>query len=784
MADTAGSTSRQPDSRRWFALVVIALAQLMVILDATIVNIALPSAAKDLDISVANRQWVVTAYTIAFGGLLLLGGRIADYAGRKRTFMVGLIGFAAASAAGGAATGFPMLLAARAVQGAFGALLAPSALSLLAVTFSDPKERGRAFGVYGAIAASGSAVGLLLGGVLTDYLNWTWCLYVNAPIALIAFLAAIPALRNTRSTERNRYDIIGALFATGGLVCLVYGFTKAETDGWRAHVTLGLIIGGVLLLILFVITEALVRNPLLPLRIPAHRTRGGAYLSVMLAIVGMFALFFFLNFYLQGVKHFSPVRTGVAFLPMTGGVLVTSALASRLMSRVPPRFLIGPGLLIAAGGMLFLTRLRPETTYTSHVLPALIIVGLGLGLVMVTSVNAATSGVDPRDAGVASATVNTAQQVGGSLGTALLNTIAANATADYLLDHPAPGRAAAAVVKVEGTVHGYNVASAYGAAILAGAGILALLLISARRLGVTEPAPVGDAEPAAPESAVPEPIAADPIAPQAEAEAEPAPAAAVPEPEPPTVTGTVRHHDGRRVANASVTLIDPAGRQVGRSGTGSDGDFTLRAPEPGSFVLVTAARGLQPQAQALSLDGEPVAVEVTVSGSGGLSGIVTAGARRTGVPGATITLTDDSGAVLAATRTDERGRYELADLGAGGYTLVTSAAGFGPTAGLVTVPTGDQVRHDVELVGGAVVRGNVTTAGEHRPIGSARVTLLDSFGTVVAATTTAADGGYEFGGLPGDDYTIVASGYPPVSCRITLDVADSHEQDILLRHPD
>ncbi|HVX43826.1 MAG TPA: MFS transporter, partial [Mycobacteriales bacterium] len=294
----AGPATSQPDSRRWLALIVIALAQLMVVVDATIVNIALPSAATELGISVADRQWVVTAYTIAFGGLLLLGGRIADYAGRKRTFLVGLLGFASASVVAGASNGFEMLICARAAQGAFGALLAPAALSLISVTFTDPKERAKAFGVFGGVAASGSAIGLLLGGVLTDYLDWTWCLYVNAPIAVVAFIAAIPTLHDIRSSERKRYDLIGAALATGGLVSLVYGFTKAETDGWGAAITIGLIAAGAALLAAFVLAEKLVPNPLLPLRIPADRTRGGAYLSVLFAVLGMFSILFFLTFYL------------------------------------------------------------------------------------------------------------------------------------------------------------------------------------------------------------------------------------------------------------------------------------------------------------------------------------------------------------------------------------------------------------------------------------------------------------------------------------------------------
>lgn len=467
----------EPDQRRWVALVFIGLAQLMVALDATIVNIALPSAQSSLGFSDANRQWVITGYTLAFGGLLLLGGRIADYVGRKRTFLVGLAGFAAASAVGGAAPNLGTLVGARALQGAFGALLAPTALSLLAVTFVEQRERAKAFAVYGGIAGSGGAIGLVLGGALTEHASWRWCLYVNVLVAVITAIGAWLVLSPGRPSTRPRLDIPGALLVTGGLVAVVYGCTEAVSHGWSSARVLGLLGAGVLLIALFALLESRVAAPLLPLRILRDRNRVGAYLSVALAVAGMYGLFLFLTYYLQVVLGYSPIRTGLAFLPLSAAVLVSSgAIASRLLPRVPPRALVVPGLLVAAAAMALLTQLHVDSGYLSQVLPAEILLGLGAGCVFVPAFNVATQRVDRRDAGVASAVVNTSQQVGGSVGTALLNTIAASATAGYLASHargPLAGHLA--------LVHGYSVATAVAASILATAAVFAAVLMNAGR---------------------------------------------------------------------------------------------------------------------------------------------------------------------------------------------------------------------------------------------------------------------------------------------------------------
>ncbi|MFJ1703985.1 MFS transporter [Kitasatospora sp. NPDC088346] len=472
-------TALQPDPRRWKALIFIGLAQLMVVLDATVVNIALPSAQADLHISDGNRQWVITAYALAFGGLLLFGGRIADLWGRKRTFTVGLIGFALASAIGGMAANTGMLLGARALQGVFGALLAPAALSLLAVMFTDAKERAKAFGIYGAIAGGGGAIGLILGGLLTEYLNWRWTFYVNIPFALVAVAGAVLVIREpVGSQNRNRLDIPGVLLVTTGLVSLVYGFTRAESHGWTSASTVGLFVAAAVLLLAFVLVESKVKAPLLPLRVVTERNRGGVYLSLGLAVIGMFGLFLFLTYYLQVVLGYTPVVTGLAFLPMVAGMITGSTqIGARLMTRVAPRYLMAPGFLVAALGMLIFTRIGISTSYW-ELLPGLILMGLGMGTAFMPAMSMATHGVKPQDAGVASAMVNTSQQVGGAIGTALLNTIATSAFTAYLTSHhEGPEQ----LIKLQAMVHSYSTAIWWSVGILVLAAGIAFTLINTGR---------------------------------------------------------------------------------------------------------------------------------------------------------------------------------------------------------------------------------------------------------------------------------------------------------------
>jgi len=459
--------------RRWWILAVLGIAQLMVVLDTTVVNIALPSAQRSLGFDDGDRQWIVTAYALAFGSLLLLGGRLADLFGRKRLFLIGLIGFSIASAVGGAATSFGMLVTARAVQGMFGALLAPAALSLLSTTFTRPSERSKAFGIYGAIAGGGAAIGLLLGGVLTEYLSWRWCMYINLIFAAASFAGGWLLLHHQESEHRPKLDLPGVATVSAGLFALVYGFSHAETGGWGNSVTISFLVAGAALLIAFVYLQTRVQHPLLPMRVVLDRNRGGAYLGIFAVGAGMFGVFLFLTYYLQQTLGFSAVQSGLAFLPMTAMIMILSQIGTVVLApRIGPRFIIAPGLAIAAVGMWMLTQLDLGSTYVNGVLPATMVFGVGLGLTFSSAMNLATSGVQASDSGVASAMVNTGQQVGGSIGTALLNTLAASAATSYAGSHIGSADLAA-----QATMHSYTTAFGWAAGILAvGAVICAVLL--------------------------------------------------------------------------------------------------------------------------------------------------------------------------------------------------------------------------------------------------------------------------------------------------------------------
>ncbi|MEU2509485.1 MFS transporter [Streptomyces sp. NPDC007863] len=488
-APASGKTApgrRGSHAMRWWVLVVLGTAQLMVTLDATVVNIALPAAQHDLGFSDGSRQWVITGYALAFGSLLLLGGRLGDLFGRRTTFVTGLVGFAGASVVGGAAGSFEVLVGARVAQGLFAALLAPAALSLLSVTFARPSERPKAFGIFSALAGAGAAVGLLLGGMLTEWTSWRWVMYVNVIFAGVALLGALLLLAKPAVTERPRIDVPGTLTVSAALFAIVYGFAHVESTSWTDPVSLGSLAGGVALLAVFVWLESRVAHPLLPLRVVLDRTRGGAFLAVFVLGMGMFSIFLFLTYYLEASIGYSPIEAGLAFLPMVAGIVASSTTApSLLLPRVGPKVVITAGFLVSASGMALLARLALDSTYVAHIMPGMILLGLGIGAVMTTAFQGATAGVQHEDTGVASALINTSQQVGGSISTALLTTVASSATADYLSSHK-PGALTAAQAGVEG----YTATLAWGAGIFVVGAVLAAFLIPNRALAPSEGEPV------------------------------------------------------------------------------------------------------------------------------------------------------------------------------------------------------------------------------------------------------------------------------------------------------
>jgi len=479
------------ETRKGLALLVLGMSQLMIVLDISIVNVALPDIAKALDVQGAeDLSWVVTGYTLTFGGFLLLGGKLADRLGRRRIFIAGASLFAVASLLGGLAGSLGLLIAARLIQGLGGALMAPAALSMLTVVFAEGRERNRALGVWAAISAGGAAIGLIVGGVLTEYASWRWVLFVNVPVAALAVLGAFRVLPESRDSRARGFDVTGALLVTGGLVALVYALVKGNDLGWGSVRTLVMLGLAAVLLIAFVIVERRVRDPLVDFGLFRSRSLLGADLGALFVGAGLFAVFFFLVLWMQQVHGYSPLRAGFAFLPMTAFIVVGAAIASQLISRIGarPLLMIGPGL--GAAGMLSLAlRLGPGSSYVTVVLPALCVLALGMGMTFVSLTSSAVAGVPPEEAGVASALLNAGQQVGGALGLAILTAVSTARTNALL-----PAGLDRSPASVSALVDGWSLGFVVAAGFLAMAGIVAGSLV---RLRTTEAVP-GSAEVAVP----------------------------------------------------------------------------------------------------------------------------------------------------------------------------------------------------------------------------------------------------------------------------------------------
>ncbi|MDJ0337238.1 MFS transporter [Cryobacterium sp. PH31-O1] len=474
-AASASLKPGEPNPRRWWLLAIVALAQLTVVLDGTIVNIALPQAQEALGMSDGDRTWVVTLYSLVFGALLLLGGRIADFWGRKRSFIVGMAGFAIASALGGAAQSTWELLAARGLQGLFAALLAPASLALLTVNFPGGKDRIKAFAVYGAIAGGGAAVGLILGGVLTEYASWRWCLYVNVPIAFMAIAAAIPVIRESKAHGNTRYDVPGAILVALGLGSLVFGFSQAE-NGWDTWPVLVCLPLGLVLLGLFVLVESRSNHPLLPLRIMANKVRGGAFLTALLSGAALLGGLLFLTLYFQIVLGYTPIQSGLASLPMTVTIMIGAGVLSKFLARIGVRIPMTVGPVVGAAGLLWMTQITVGGNYALEVLPGLILLGAGLAMIFVPLQNVALSGIAEHDAGAASAAVTAMQQIGGSLGAALFTALYTAAVSAYLVG-TVPSQAAA----LGALVSGYQSAFLWAAVIIFAAAPVSFFLVRPRK---------------------------------------------------------------------------------------------------------------------------------------------------------------------------------------------------------------------------------------------------------------------------------------------------------------
>ncbi|WP_290051944.1 MFS transporter [Amycolatopsis solani] len=480
------SNSTEPGTvpaTRWWVLATIGIAQLMVVLDTSIVNIALPSAQADLGFSDSARQWVVTAYALAFAALLLLGGRLSDLFGRKRAFLVGIVGFAAASALGGAAGSFGILVTARTLQGAFAALLAPAALSLLNTTFTDPHERTKAFGVFGAIGASGTVVGLLVGGALTQVLDWRATMYVNVVFSAIALAGGALLLSNRRDAAGAALDLPGTILVSAGLFSLVFGFSNVGTYAWSSPLTWGFLLAGVVLVTAFAGWQTRARHPLLPLRVLTDRDRAASFATLLITGAALFGVLLFLTYYLQHDLGFGPIETGLAFLPMIAVMMVVAQVATgKIVPRTGPKIVLPIGYLLGAVGLVWLARITVESRYPTDVLPPLLLIGAALGSVIPPAISLATAGVAAADAGVTSATVNAMQQVGGSIGTAVLNTLATSAAASYLVGKDATDPA----VVTQSDLAGYSTAFAWAAGLFLTGGVVTAVVYRRKSSGRDE----------------------------------------------------------------------------------------------------------------------------------------------------------------------------------------------------------------------------------------------------------------------------------------------------------
>ncbi len=463
-----------PDPRRWRALILLAAAQFMVVLDASIVNVALPSIQDSLHFSPANLQWIVNAYTLAFGGFLLLGGRFADLLGRRKVFMVGLGIFSLASLVGGFAQSEGMLIAARGVQGLGAAIVSPAALSIVTTTFTEGAERNKALGIWGALAGAGGAVGVLLGGVLTQSLGWEWVLFVNVPIGITAALLAPRFVRESRSRERTSFDVGGAVLITGGLVALVYALVDARGAGWGSVQTVGLLALSLVLVLGFVALESRTAHPLMPLRIFRNRSVASANAVALLVGASLFSMFFFISLYLQRVLHYSALEAGLSYLPLAFSIIISAGVASQLVTRVGPKPIMAIGLALVSAGLLLFSGVTADGTFAGNVLAPSIIAAVGLGFSFVPLTITAVAGVTEREAGLASGLINTAQQVGGALGLAILSTIAFSKTADVLSGvraKPSPAQMA------DGLTQGFASAFTTGAGFALAGVVLAILVV-------------------------------------------------------------------------------------------------------------------------------------------------------------------------------------------------------------------------------------------------------------------------------------------------------------------